>query len=1219
MKIFRSPIFWIFLAAIIVAAALFFLLPLMGVHDALARVLWSLLPLVLAGLAALLISIFRLKKALKGQDAAPANPFETDISAKTWLEPLREETKAALDILRQSGKGKAGVGRNPLDIYKFYLVFGNAGSGRTSLLEHSGIHFPRRFPSAADLAKQTSHFSQWWFSNQGIFLEPPARYATGEEGDEEFQQWLTVLDKEGKSTALDGVVLVVSLRELIDAGNGIQELAARFRDRLALAMSTLRLELPVYLAFTHADLLPGFKEFFENLQEPESHQVFGATFALRGTLAPARQRFEREYKRLFDSLQARTAARLAQLTDPVRKKQIFLFPNEFGAAQERIAAFVEHLFKDTMRRERAMFRGFFLTSVAAQDAFGGARANDPFAEAGDAAHPLDHRARMRGPSPAAPKAEAFAKPRALFTYLLFGGVLKNDKSLAQIPGYRLGSLSRQALVASAIMALLALFVGIYALTGFFKSRSYLGRMAVTISEAAKLRFRSPSEFREEYGVMDKLLAGIKSIKGGEGPSLPPGFSHSGEVLELASQVHSAQINRMTAIDAFRNLSATLDMASKYANPSDHAKLRENLRLYLLLTSEGRSHVKETKPQELAALLSPLWTQEAAHKFGAENLPANLETGMEDHAAFYSERYVDGDLPALDKGDKNLIASTRQTLMGSPSIDALYSSIASSEDASGDLTLADMGVPAEGALKSSARIPAFYTKAAFDKDAMDRLEAGAEEPHQHDWVLGEGAVTSLPPEMQDQRQLYRALVDKYYLEYANTWMAFLQSLSVRLPADPGQASGKLSGYASTTQGLQAVLGRLLTEVNLLAPPAAGEAAAEGALTKKLGKAGKLVGMALEARDADKKKLREKFKFVEELNGLQPGAGILQDYFTAVKGLSELLNKLALGGGEDGTEAMDAAKILFSGKGESPLNSSWNEANKILTRYESQTWLTQLLQNPVRDVANYLAGAAAGQLESAYKTKVATFYNQSLRGRYPIVKTGTQEVNMEDLKAFFNPDNGVFTAFVNGKLLSFVKVEEDGLSPKHWNGIRLRFDQGSLGNVFKCMQVGKRMYTEAPPALRIYNLNVSLLESRNTARVTFRLGEDKLAVKPGEGQARMTFRWPNENSYKGAEILVDNIGGGSQGRRVDGAWGFLRLLDAARALNVRVGGLTAKWRFNVAQKYDVDVALEGNIPDRENPFTFPDYYKFDLSPSLILEGGSRAASADDSSSDRLAGSP
>jgi len=1192
-KIFKSATFWILFSGILLAGSLFLLLQLLQAGTLGSRFLWASIPLGLAALAVLIVSIVRLKKALKGQEQSQANPFEMDMATKPWLEPLKAETKNALDILKQSGKGKVKMGQDPLDIFRFYLVFGNPGAGKTSLLEHSGIHFPRRYPSSADLAKQTQHFSQWWFSNQGIFLEAPTRYATGEEGDDEFQYWLTQLEKEGKRTALDGVLLVVSLRELLEGGPGVTELATRYREKIAMAMGTLRLELPVYLVFTHADLLPGFREYFENMQEPESHQVLGATFALRGNLAPARQRFEREYKKLWESLQSRTAQRLSQLSDSGRKKQIFLFPNEFGAAQERLATFVEHLFKDTMRRERALFRGFFLTSVLPAEASDFTRASDPFADAGgEAAHFLDHKAKQRGPSASSAKPDSVSRPRSLFTFLLFGGVLKNDKSLAQIPGYRLGSLSRQSLIASSIMTLAALAIIIYGLIGFIGSRSYLAGVSKAVSEAGRLRWRSPSDYRAEYEVLNTLLAKIKDIQAGGGGHLPPGFRHSTEALELASTAHSIEVARMIGFESLRSLAATLEVSSKFYNPSEHAHLRENLKLYLMQTSEGQKHLKEMKPSELASQLAPLWASEATHKFGLENLPNNLETGLEDHAGYFAERFLDGAIAPLDRGDPNLIQTARQSLMGTPSIDGLYASIVGGEDAARDLSLTDMGVPADGALKSSAKIRGFYTKAAFDDNAMDRLAQGAEEPHQRDWVLGEGQVATLPPEMQDQKQLYRALVDKYYQEYAEEWMHFLQSLSVRLPSDPGQASGKLSGFASATQGLPAVLARLLVETNLLAPPPAGT----NAIKDKLGKAGNLLSMAMEARDADKKKLKEQFKFVDELNGGAAGAGLLSDYLTAARGLSEVLSKLSLAG-DNGADVMDAASALFAGKSESPLNTCWNESGKIRNRYEGQTWLPPLLEGPVRDVAGYLTAAAGAQLEAAYKSKVFSFYSQNLKGRYPLLKSGTSEVNLEDFKAFFGADKGAFTTFLNGKLAPFVKVDEESITPKHWNGIRIKFNPATLDGISKAYLVSKRMYSDA--GMRVYNVNITLAETRNTAKVTFRLGEDKISVKPGEGQTRFTFKWPNENSYKGAEIMVDNINGGSQGRRVDGAWGFMKLLDGARAFAPRPGGLTAKWRFNVAQKYDVDVAIEGNIPDRDNPFTMPDYFKFDLPPNLISE--------------------
>ncbi|HLP43446.1 MAG TPA: hypothetical protein VK465_18225, partial [Fibrobacteria bacterium] len=130
-RVFRSAAFWIGLAAILLGIGLFFLLPVMGVGALAARWLWSFLPPAVGGLVFLILSIVRLKKALRGQDQGQANPFEVDSAPRPWHEPLRAETKAALDILKASGKGKVRVGQHPLDIFRFYLLLGNTGTGRT--------------------------------------------------------------------------------------------------------------------------------------------------------------------------------------------------------------------------------------------------------------------------------------------------------------------------------------------------------------------------------------------------------------------------------------------------------------------------------------------------------------------------------------------------------------------------------------------------------------------------------------------------------------------------------------------------------------------------------------------------------------------------------------------------------------------------------------------------------------------------------------------------------------------------------------------------------------------------------------------------------------------------------------------------------------------------------------------------------------------------------
>jgi type VI protein secretion system component VasK len=238
--------------------------------------------------------------------------------------------------------------------------------------------------------------------------------------------------------------------------------------------------------------------------------------------------------------------------------------------------------------------------------------------------------------------------------------------------------------------------------------------------------------------------------------------------------------------------------------------------------------------------------------GAENLPLNFEAALEPHLRLWSGRFVTGRRPALERTRQNVVQGIRAAILGNPSIEGLYASIVAAEDPNRDLTLQAMGVPADGILKSAAKVRGFYTKSAFDAGALQRLGEGAEQPHRKDWVLGDQVAAKLPPEMQDKQKLARALVDRYFEEYAAEWIRFLQSLSVRVPADPALAAGKLAGFASTNQGLPVALNRLLVEVNLFAPPSGADSLAQSKL--KASKFNKLAQMAMAARPADKKALR-----------------------------------------------------------------------------------------------------------------------------------------------------------------------------------------------------------------------------------------------------------------------------------------------------------------------------------------------------------------------------
>ncbi len=1195
-KVFKSVWFWVSLSSLLLALILFFLLPLMGAQGIGSRLLGAAIPLIIGLIVILIVQFVRMQKALKQKDSTQsfAGFSDKSLMANTWLEPLREETLAALSILKQSGKSKVKVGQNPLDLFLFYLMIGAEGSGKSSLLENGGVHFPRVYPEERQRAAQTQHFSQWNFSNQGIFIETPARYLSGLEGDDEFQAWLSIIEKEGKSKALDGLLLVVSLKDLLGNDN-IEDFAAKFRDRIGLIQTTLKLELPVYLMFTHADLIPGFAEFFDNLQGLEAEQILGATFSLSGNLAPAKQRFEREFKKIWEGVIRKTYARLAQ-TQGATKPKVFLFHNELGAAQEKLASFVEFLFKTNLRKESALFRGFFLTSITSTlpDA-GAAFASSP--QSGDTiiGHVLNPRA--------AQKAPVFAQPGAgpkvvtYFTKLFFSGVLKNDKSLARISAYRLGSLSKRSLWGSIIVGTVAFLLLCYSSIGFIQSYRFSSETADVALVASHLKWREPAAFAKEFSSLEKLYEAIQKLQQirTEGSSwmYPPGYLHASSALEAAIKMHAFQVENMVARDALRQLEASLQISSQYFNPNDRSVLYDKLKLYLVLSEKGQENLENVDADVIGTQLSAIWTDQLLSKIGAENAVSNMANSLDKHAKLYAHAIVDKKIRPPSIGDPKVIADARQALLGSPSIEGLFSSVVNRFSDAPDIALNDMGVPADALLRHSGRIRGIYTHAAYDGTAMDALEHGAQEPHQKDWVIGQ--EMALPEDMKDERQLHKALVERYYQAYAQEWVQYLQGLTLSMPGELSLASAKIIAYASTNQGLPAVLGKLQEEVDLDKAPTKMEKATDAKLNNS--KLGRLKALLFEGGRDPKKELKQKFAFIDKLNG-NAGNGELQSYFNALKSLGDVMGQLAIND-DGGTAALEFTQDIFAGKPQNPVSIAWREARASLDQApdDAKAWLTPLLENPIRDAVSILIGFSEKKLEEMYKDNVVNFYTQKFQGRYPFVKGAGQETNLEDLKVFFNSADGKLAKFMQARLGPVVKYADGALTVKHWNGLKIRIRPEAVKTLEQGLQISGRLYMDNSATPRLYSTGFILAESPNTASVSFRLGADKIQVKNKEGQAKQRIRWPGENVQDGAELAVNYIGGGSEIKRFDGPFGMFKLLDAARAFSPQASGFTAKWRFRVAQKYDIDVKLDGDVQEAEHPFVNPDFFKFECSPTLI----------------------
>ena len=167
------------------------------------------------------------------------------------------------------------------DIYKlpWYVIIGESGSGKTEAIRHSEIDFPPGLNKEHQGTGGTVNMD-WWFTNRGVILDTAGSMVFPEAGageTPEWQEFLRLLKKARPQCPVNGLFLVLSIESLIkDSADRISQKASRLAQHLDLIQRTLDVRFPVYLLVTKSDLLIGFREFFDSIEDPLlQHQMFG--------------------------------------------------------------------------------------------------------------------------------------------------------------------------------------------------------------------------------------------------------------------------------------------------------------------------------------------------------------------------------------------------------------------------------------------------------------------------------------------------------------------------------------------------------------------------------------------------------------------------------------------------------------------------------------------------------------------------------------------------------------------------------------------------------------------------------------------------------------------------------------------------------------------------------------------------------------------------------
>lgn len=768
--------------AVVLALAAWFAGPRLGLSTVTAR--WTAGAILLAAVLALVA--WAVVRAVRAPRAGRTPGFARAASSgPVGSSSVGERLDRTIQWLKSSKL--AETGRDPVYQLPWYLLLGAAGSGKSTLVVQSGFSFSYTEPKKP-LGRPTvtpTEGCDLWVANEAVFIDPSGTFFSSDAAKGTWHATLDQIKQRRKARPVDGIVLVVDSGALLALGHDELRLEAeRSRSFLDMTSKAFGMVLPVYLVFSKADEIDGFKEFFRGLAGGGSAPL-GATFRQEQFQNPhPEEEFRAAFDEIHQSLLARRSAALAG-SEGVVQERAFAFPAQLPLIRNQLSEFIEVLFQADQFREQPLFRGFYLTSAL---------------QTGETRSPVaDLLSAKAGLPPVA--ATPAQETKGYFINPLFTRVVISDRGLAGLSQsvrrwrlrWRMAALALAGIVLPIV--LLASSFGAYEDSrALFTSAAAVERLAATDGKttetlAALAALQRRLESFECLGQTDRCQVRGRRFYWG----LYPGEA-------ALDQARTAYLDKLRQLfldplvgadtrlgQKYNGLRIQLDLIAAAAAPAaaktsaadfDPGKTYSLLKTFLMLSSESRAD-----PAFLESQMRDYWVQ------GVQDRDKPVALSL---LRYYLHQLGDHHNPAYrlarTRADDETVDRARKLLLVVEP-DRYYYGIlqADGQRKVDSITLGGiLGGQASTVLDAAKTVEGTYTKAGWESFAKDEIAAMTKDyDQQRSWVLG------IPAGSPGEAKIDQQLRTLYFNDYQQRWWDFLKSIEVRRVGSFQEAADKIS--------------------------------------------------------------------------------------------------------------------------------------------------------------------------------------------------------------------------------------------------------------------------------------------------------------------------------------------------------------------------------------------------------------------------------------------
>jgi len=975
----------------------------------------------------------------------------------------------------------------------WYVVLGQVGSGKTTVVGNSGLNFSPREQLGLDALQENTGLldnCEWWFTRDAVLIgvshqkpedetEQAETYESNLPDDENIRGravWmglLKLLKRYRRRKPISGVIITVSLPELL-AQDTVQKQAFSHlvKQHIQDLHQQFGIKVPVYIVFTKCDLIGGFIDFFNDLNKDDRDQLWGITLPLdhpadvnniTGFLVS-------EYDKLISRLNERLLWRLFSEHDPKRRELMSYFPQQLQLCKNILVNFVTQTFAngDNPEDERIHFRGMY------------------FASAQQYGRPIDF---IMGAMAEKLNLEQTVLPEQLinnqsyFLKGLFKEVIFPESELVG-DAHRMNLRNRRLTYVAAPVVLVLGITGMW--MSYSNNKIAIGQAEDQLQyyqqEVAKLSSKD-MKLVDTLSILNALQKVSAVYRHVAHPWLLYFGLYTPVLIDHAKDSAVQQVLRAEFMPRVKNYLETL----LQKDASDPHKLYDELKAYLAFSYTKR--------------IDPHWINPPVNASLSEELKGNSEQ-----------------LDSL----KNFLELATQNKFKPTQVN--YALISSSRDKLKEIIPAkraywllkqksfmnkQKGINFEDALGGTfAQVFAnvdnlpemrfLYTYQGFKKFYSDESEDTVQQIAKSDWVVG---LNNNSLSRQAKKQMAEELRELYAEEYFDRWQTLLNNLQIIKFQNIDQALRVLEILTSR----QSPIPKLLDIVDSNTSPVVHA-------HMNIARQFKVLDRTIQQKGNEHTKLGDVRKTLNNLHEFLENINNAPDrHLAAYKVARGFMN--------------DSLK-------KNPVEQLHAEAERLPIP------LSRWYNNIAGHCLAAIFQEALTVINSHWQANVMKAYHENIQGRYPINTKAKAEIGIDSFASFFGP-KGALDQFFQQDLKMYIDTTK---TPWKWQaplGQTIGVPDSMLVQFEKAINIRDKYFPNGSqqPKLK-FSIKPKALDSQSS-RVGLKLGAQSLVYQHGPQQTH-SWQWPLTSGEEGTSIVFTDFSGGTPSRSYNGSWSWFKLL-------------------------------------------------------------------------------